>query len=472
MGTGARLQRRDPAFGSRPTGRLVMCGVAALAMLFVFFLSARADAYSWMIKHGYAGCATCHADPSGGELLTRYGRAQSDLLLRMRYGKDAVSPQASPKPEKAGSDIDSFDSFDSFGGGAATGPKTTAAEAPKPAEQPAPSAEAEAGPSKSAGFLYGLVEPPEWLLLGGSYRQIEILRATGSPRFRFFPMMMDVYGQAQVGVVRGEASIGAARVPEGLPYARAAQVTTNQGDGWNLISRTHWVGVDIAGARYLLRAGRMNLPFGVRIPEHTAWVRQKTRTDRESAQQHGLALSYSGDSVRGELMAVAGNYQINPDEFRERGYSLFAEWFVSRRTALGISSLVTHAENDRFTPDGKPIWRQVHGALLRTSPLTSLVVLAEADAMLKSRNSPGYVGFAQADWEFVQGLHVMLTGETLDEGTPSAVTAEPTPGAGRPKFGGWLSLDYFFLPHIEARVDAVMRQKESVMVFGQLHVFL
>jgi hypothetical protein len=208
------------------------------------------------------------------------------------------------------------------------------------------------------------------------------------------------------------------------------------------------------------------------MPEHTMWVRQKTRTDRESAQQHGLALSYSGDSFRWEVMAIAGNYQINPDVFRERGYSLFVEWFASRRTALGLSSLVTHAGDDRFAPAGQSVWRQVHGALVRTAPLTSLVLLAEADAMLKSHNSLGYVGFAQADWEMVQGMHVMLTGETIDEGTASAVGSEPTPGAGRPKFGGWLSVDYFFLPHLEARVDAVIRQKEPLMVLGQLHVFL
>jgi hypothetical protein len=449
--------------GAHTAERSVVRAFAALACLCAFLLPARADAYSWMIKHGYAGCATCHADPSGGELLTRYGRAQSDLVLRMRYGKDTVSAQGSPKPDGAGGDIDSFDSFDSWKSGEAASPKKAARETPKPAD---------AGPSSSAGFLYGLWDPPGWLLLGGSYRQLEILRATGSPRFQIFPMMMDVYGQAQAGIVRGEASIGVARVPEGLPYARAAQVTTNQGGGWNMISRTHWVGVDVGGARYLLRAGRINLPFGVRMPEHTMWVRQKTRTDRESSQQHGAALSYSGDSVRGEVMAIAGNYQINPDEFRERGYSLFLEWFVSSRTALGVSSLVTHAGNDRVAPEWQPVWRQDHGAQVRAAPATSLVLLAEADAIVKSRTTVGYVGFAQADWEFVQGMHVMLTGETLDEGMPSASAGERVAGAGLPKFGGWLSLDYFFLPHLEARVDAVMRQKESLMVLGQLHVFL
>jgi hypothetical protein len=57
-----------------------------LLPLYVLFVPARAEAYTWMIKHAYSGCGVCHADPSGGEVLTPYGRAQSDLFLRMRYG--------------------------------------------------------------------------------------------------------------------------------------------------------------------------------------------------------------------------------------------------------------------------------------------------------------------------------------------------------------------------------------------------
>src|ERR1017187_2836655 len=40
-----------------------------------------AHAYPWMIRHDYTGCATCHVDPSGGYLLTAYGRAQTQTLL-------------------------------------------------------------------------------------------------------------------------------------------------------------------------------------------------------------------------------------------------------------------------------------------------------------------------------------------------------------------------------------------------------
>jgi hypothetical protein len=46
-------------------------------------------AWPWMIEHHYTGCNECHVDPSGGGMLTSYGRAQGEVLVRMDYGKDA-----------------------------------------------------------------------------------------------------------------------------------------------------------------------------------------------------------------------------------------------------------------------------------------------------------------------------------------------------------------------------------------------
>jgi hypothetical protein len=64
---------------------------AVLPLLCVLSTSKPAHAYAWMIRHGYSGCPVCHADPSGGETLTAYGRAQSDLLLRTRW--DGKNPE-------------------------------------------------------------------------------------------------------------------------------------------------------------------------------------------------------------------------------------------------------------------------------------------------------------------------------------------------------------------------------------------
>ena len=240
---------------------------AFFGILSLFFLSigfsgltpSKAHAYAWMIRRDYTGCATCHADPSGGGLLTAYGRAQSDLLLRMRYGQPA-------------------------------------------------SEEADA----SSGFAWGLVTPPEWLNVGAAFRGAGLVTklAGGKPTADFLLMQADARAEVRFGDFRANASIGA--VTSEAPADAIAG---------SLISREHWAGYAFADDTVLLRVGRVNLPFGIRSIEHTLFVRRATRTDLNDAQQHGVALSYSGEVIRAELMGIAGNYQLHPDAFRERGYS-------------------------------------------------------------------------------------------------------------------------------------------------------
>jgi hypothetical protein len=398
-----------------------------LVLVGVLFAPERAEAYTWMIRHAYNGCGVCHADPSGGEVLTPYGRAQSDLLLRMRY--DGKSPE-------------------------------------------------EAEPGKASGFL-GFLELPQSLMLGGSGRVAQTLtNEEEGMEYRIFPMQIDVYGQLRLGssfFVGG--SVGVSKVPAGSPHARAAQVTTGQGDSWNMISRNHYIGMDFGDQKFTARAGRLNLPFGIRIPEHTMWIREATRTDRESDQQHGLAVAYTSEDARGEGMLILGNYQMGPDEFRERGYSFYFELLAGSRAALGVSSLYTYAKRDRVSLETN-VARGVHGVFTRVALGDPFALLGEFDLLTESTRDLGYVGFLQGDYELTQGLHALLTGEVLDQGYVKSGELVPPPqgplpkeaGAGKPQFGAWISAQYFFLPHLDVRVDAIIRSEFQLLT--QLHVFL
>jgi hypothetical protein len=238
-----------------------------------------------------------------------------------------------------------------------------------------------------------------------------------------------------------------------------------------LLSRTHWLAYDFTDSGFTLRAGHMNLPFGVRIPEHTMWVRFATRTDRESSQQDGVALAFNGDSLRGELMGIAGNYQVNPDKYRERGYSGYAEYMVSPKAALGVSSLLTYAKQDRITLE-QNVTRMVHGVFARTAFSDQTTLLLEADMLASSHHELGYTGFAQLDFEIIQGLHLMATGEALDQGYDTLHGGPRVVGQGQPQLGGWASVDWFCWSHVELRADVYSRQADSITALGQLHVFL
>jgi hypothetical protein len=257
--------------------------------------------------------------------------------------------------------------------------------------------------------------------------------------------------------------------------AQAAQIT--QGAENNLVSREHWLGADLGeDNQYLLRAGRMNLPFGIRSNEHTLFVRstQVTRTNINDAQQHGIALAYNGLSFRGELMAILGNYQLNPDTFRERGYAGYLEFSLAPWVSAGVSSLLTYAKDDSLYLTQNTI-RQAHGAFARVAPFKELVLLAEADALIniaddasgEALTSPGFAGMIQADYEPIQGLHLIATGETWIADQVQATSKS---------FAGWGSVLWFFAPHADVRFDFVAYSygdsPVAYYLLPQLHVYL
>ena len=390
-----------------------LLGLIAFAVLSL--AASRADAYPWMIRHEYTGCAICHGDPTGGGVLTAYGRAQGDLLLRTRYGT------------------------------------------PKPGEEAAE-------PSSTAGFLWGAFEPPEWLLAGGSFRAATLVTKVPDQKVdvRFIQMQADLRAIIRPSFFRAGGAIGF--VHEG---GLAAAVTSRDKD--NVVAREYWAGVAFKDDEFLIRAGRMNLPFGIRNIDHTLWIRKDTRTDINTGQQHGLSFAYNGESLRGEVMGIFGNFQIHPDAYRERGAVGFLEYTISPHYTAGVNGLFTSALLDTAT--GTTRKRGSAGIFGRGSPTLPLVLMAEADALFDAQAGAsmtvGVVGMLQADFEPKQGIHVLGTGELRAD--TSGVSA-----------GGWLGAAWFFLPHADARIDGIVQSVASssgpstlvTSVLGQLHFYL
>src|SRR5262245_37049986 len=73
--------------GGDVSGRWLQGVLILASALFVFTLASTSHAYSWMIRHGYAKCESCHTDPMGGETLTSFGRVMSDTTLSTRWGE-------------------------------------------------------------------------------------------------------------------------------------------------------------------------------------------------------------------------------------------------------------------------------------------------------------------------------------------------------------------------------------------------
>lgn len=386
--------------------------------------AAPAYAYPWMVKHGYQACAACHVDPSGSGQLTQYGRAQSDVTLKWRT-----------KPLAEGEEA-----------------------------------------SKTANFLWFL-ELPEVINLSGNFRYGSLIRPQSTAVFVPLLMATDLYATLNLGPVVAHVTTGVGTYrPQAATYfgpaAIAPSCSSTEQCTVQWVAREFWLGAKLADDAVMVRGGRMNIPFGLRNNEHTSWIRSLTRTDVNIHQQVGASVSYNGDNVRGEVMGIAGNFQIGPDAYRERGYAAFAEYAASEKAYFGVSSLITHALADPISL--LPTTRHAHGLFARVAPTEKLALLAEADFI--AFQSPqvldrlGFAAFVQGDLNLMQGLHVMATLEGMHTGA----------GEWGPSLGGWLSATWYFLPHMELRLDNILRRRSTngpggsleYQLLVQLHVFL
>jgi hypothetical protein len=419
----------NPSFARSAIAKTLLAGLAALTLLLV---SSEAHAYAWMIRHDYAACTQCHADPSGGGLLTPYGRAQGEILLRTPYTARAEDEE----------------------------------------------------PGKIGNFMFGAFDLPEWLLLGADVRGMQLQSKTSLPDplpnpakiSRFILMQADLEGQATFGRFRANGSIGYA-----YDGALGASLTRGQDKTGRAVSRVHWVGLDLGEDKeFLLRAGRMNLPFGLRQIEHTMFVRTATRTDINAAQDHGVAIAYNGTGLRAELMGIAGNFQLRPDDYRERGYAGYIEYAPYEKLAVGASSLIVHADAGLGDPvPSAPVWRHAHGLFGRFTPIKQLVLLAESDLLLVSqppsaanshRSQFGSANLLQADVEPYQGVHLIVAGEIFDQEL----------ARNRATWEWWAGAQWFFAPHADIRFDAVYQTTPisstdsagTVSLLAQFHAYL
>ena len=375
-----------------------------LLMLAVWGVSGTAHAYPFMIRHGYTQCATCHTDPSGGTLLNEYGRAQSELLLSSIYGGgDSLSDSEGAEP--------------------------------------------------TAGRFLGFAALPSWLRLGGWVREGYIWNAVEG-RFvdrRLLQMRADFGADLKIGAFRAAAELGYSSA-DATPFTQLAQITRST-TGPNLIGREFWAGVETFGGDGLLRAGRINVPFGLRNLEHTSFVRSATQTDINEDQTYGVAFAISKPTWRAEVMALLGNLSVHPDAYRERGGAGYLELSLSPTAALGVSALAARSDASLLTKH--PTLRQAYGGFARVSPWEPLVVQVEADLLLNNQlgggsQDVGHAEWLQADVEVFRGLHVVGALESMETGA--------TPGLQK---GVWAGLWWFAFSHVDIRADMIQRWSDS-----------
>ena len=319
---------------------------------------------------------------------------------------------------------------------------------------------------------------PDWLLAQVTFRGADFWLSQTTPGNPGSPsvtvsqqmlimMLLDARAELKLGIFRAGGSLGWGTTPFTLPAA----ILTNQAGTNELLARDYWVGLQLDDS-LLLRLGRINLPFGLRNVEHTAWVRNNTLTDINYSQQSGFSVAFDNGHVRSEVLAILGNLNISPDGYRQRGFSGLVEVPVAERATVGFSALVTRAELGPSTQS--PSLRQVYAVFSRWAPIEPVVVMVEGDVFLNNTLGSGALQtnaatWLQVDWEPIQGIHFAPAVETLNSYGVS--------GTG---VGTWMTIDWFCLPHTDIRLDGVYRYQPSstnpasnIFTFlVQLHTYL
>ena len=115
-------------------------------------------------------------------------------------------------------------------------------------------------------FLHGAIELPDWIALGGDVRVAALGKhVREGTEGAVFPMQADLYARLSHGPVSIQGTVGILET-----IREPAPLTDRIG------SREHYVMIEPESKAWYARAGRFLPPFGLRMPDHTAYVRRYT----------------------------------------------------------------------------------------------------------------------------------------------------------------------------------------------------
>lgn len=188
-------------------------------------------------------------------------------------------------------------------------------------------------------FLHG-VPLPSWLTLGGDLRLAALVNETGGTEgaeVAVFPMQLELAGRAGKGSwsgtviagLRGTARQGTDADDRTSPLRAAA-----------FVSREHFVTWAPETGRWYARAGRFAAPFGLRLPDHTAFVRRYLGYGLYE-ETYGVGVGRFGDSSELHVTAFATDPLQWSVQQAFGGAALYEKrgvahaWLGSARVAVG-----------------------------------------------------------------------------------------------------------------------------------------
>jgi len=170
----------------------------------------------------------------------------------------------------------------------------------------------------------------------------------------------------------------------------------------SLFSREHWLQYRLAEG-WSLRAGRMVLPFGLRMADHTHYTREDLRFDKWQ-QSYALQLDAANEAWAWSTALFGGDLLATPSELQERGAATSFTWNFPGRGSVGGSLLyATHTLGDRAAASLFTRLRLAQGLYCLGE-----VALYEQRSTDGKTRQPGIAGMARTGWFLLESLDLYL----------------------------------------------------------------
>jgi hypothetical protein len=252
------------------------------------------------------------------------------------------------------------------------------------------------------GLLYGKLELPEWLFLGGDFRSASGLHNPGSSAdFAFIPMQAELAGAGKFDSLTVYATLGVAFPREGKPSNA-------------ILAREHWLmyrSADGGEPGIYVRAGRFMPVYGLRYAEHVLYTRR-----------------YGGQPLYGETYGISGGWlspdlevhltvfmrdRLRKDYALERGDggALYAEKRFGDHFALGVQGRFAQAPDERRIQGGVTAKYWLAG--LKTQLGAEVQVINQDFDVGDARNQ--VVGTLVASWQGMKAFMIDLALGHYDE---------------------------------------------------------
>ncbi len=219
--------------------------------------------------------------------------------------------------------------------------------------------------------------------VGADARALPLFSAGSGPTTAVFvPMLFEVGAVASYGglmaYVTGTPRKG---TPSGSPIVP--------------FSREHWLGYAITPTLWL-RAGRMVLPFGIRSPDHTQYVRQDFGFDKWD-QSYSAELDWVRDDIAVSASFFVGDLLDEPPRLRPIGGVLRSSYTFGSVAEIGVSGLMSKSS---------AVERVAGSVFTRIRPFSTTYVLGEfalqqSTLRALSQDVSNQAAYLRAGW-FVQ----------------------------------------------------------------------